>query len=505
MMKSYHLYPPAFLGVVLISFVMLLGSCNFSFDPNINLVSEVTVNLNINQGRQVIDGFGGSNAWMSLPSDSATRNEVVRLLFSRDQGIGLTILRNRIPFRELNKDGNDDKFINKDGKNQYIYSEQNGVKTFSLNWTNWDLQNTKTLIGMIKALHQGPENLVVMSTPWTPPNNAATNWKLSVLNVQDYPEVGGYLDPNRYEDYADLLADYVHGFTGQMGHPLAVLSIQNEPTWEPNYESCKWDGTQIKIFLKVLGSRFPLKGVSSMLSIMAPEDENFREDLVLPALADEEARNVLSIVGVHQYDYTSKQNLAAQWLTQSKTHNKKIWMTEVSNGGTNDSSINDGLLWATMIHYDMVIAEVNAFLYWWLWTNTNTFNQTGSSLLHVVNGTSILKNKRLYTLGNYSRFVRHGFVRIATVPEPLPGVLLSAYASADRKKVVVVGINTSNKDRTVTIALQGLSSQSEINMWRTSETEDLLQLPLNGEYSVASNELIVKLAARSVSTLEIIR
>lgn len=493
-----------YLGHLCVQMLLLMG-CNFSFDPRTALAPEITVNLDMNQSRQVIDGFGGSNAWTGLPSDSAVKNEVVRLLFSRDQGIGLTILRNRIPFRELNKDGNDDKFVNKDGSNQYIYSTSSGVKTFSLNWTNWDLQNTKTLIGMITALPKGPENLVVMSTPWTPPNNAATNWKLSVPNIQDYPEVGGYLDPAKYTDYADLLADYVLGFTNQMGHPLSVLSVQNEPTWEPNYESCRWDGTQIKNFLKVLGNRFTLKGVSSSLRIMAPEDENFREDLILPTLADVESRNVLSIVGVHQYDYASKPNLAAQWLSQSKSYNKKIWMTEVSNGLANDPSIADGLLWARMIHYDMVIAEVNAFLYWWLWTNTSTFNQTGGSLLHVVNGTSILKNKRLYTLGQYSRFVRPGFVRIATASEPLPGVLLSAYASADRTKVVIVGINTGNEDRTVKITLPGLRAESEIGMWRTSETEDLVQLPLNGELSASSDALIVKFAARSVSTLEILR
>uniref|UniRef100_A0A7C3E765 Endo-beta-1,6-galactanase-like domain-containing protein n=1 Tax=Gracilinema caldarium TaxID=215591 RepID=A0A7C3E765_9SPIR len=291
--------------IALIALSILVSSCNFTFMPEKPLSAEQVVSVNLQDTRQVIDGFGGSNAWMGLPGNTTIRNEVVQLLFSKTKGIGLSILRNRIPFRELNKDGNDDKFVNKDANGHYICSEHNGVKTYSLNWTNWDLQNTKTLISLIKNLHpeEKPENLMVMSTPWTPPNNAVTQWKLNVPNINDYPEIGGYLDPARYQDYADLLADYVTQFSAQMGHPLSVLSIQNEPTWVPNYESCKWNGDQIRDFLKVLGNRFSLKNVSSMVKIMAPEDENFREDLLIPTFADQEARNVLSIVGVHQYDY----------------------------------------------------------------------------------------------------------------------------------------------------------------------------------------------------------
>lgn len=489
------------LSVLMLPIIMV--SCNFSFTPDKPLEAETTVSINLNQRRQVIEGFGGSNAWLSLPADSSLKNKLVNLLFSREDGIGLTILRNRIPFREQNKDGNDDKFINKDGSNNYIYTENEGIKTFSLNWTNWDLQNTRTLITMIKTLPQGPEQLKIMSTPWTPPNNAVTKWKQNVPNIQDYPEIGGNLDPARYTDYADLLADYVNQFTEQMGYPLSIFSIQNEPTWQPNYESCTWDGNQIRDFLKILGNRFSRKGVPSTLRIIAPEDENFREDLVLPTLADTEARSVLSIVGVHQYDYKHKANFAAQRLSQTRAYNKDLWMTEVSDGGPNDPSIIDGLVWAQVIHHDMVLAEVNAFLYWWLWTNTSSSYQSGSSLLHVINNSSIQKNKRFYTLGQYSRFIRPGSVRLDVASEPLSGLLMSAYVSPENAKVIVVGINTNSYERCIQIHLDGIIATSEIRLWRTSETENLTAIPQNEIYSIGTNYVLVRLAPLSVSTLTI--
>ncbi|MFQ3547130.1 MAG: hypothetical protein SNJ56_02235, partial [Termitinemataceae bacterium] len=138
-------------------------SCNFTFSPAANLSADAVVNLNLNDQAQTIEGFGGSNAWLSFPADPALKNELVRLLFSRTQGIGLTMLRNRIPFRELNKDGHDDQFINKDVNNNYIFTQNGTNKDFSLNWSNWDLQNTKQLVQLIKELPEGPENLICMS------------------------------------------------------------------------------------------------------------------------------------------------------------------------------------------------------------------------------------------------------------------------------------------------------------------------------------------------------
>lgn len=491
--------------MTLAAIFILFISCNFTFSPMQALSAETSIPVNIEDTRQVIEGFGGSNAWMGLPGNANLRNEVVQLLFSKTKGIGLSIIRNRIPFRELNKDGNDDKFVNKDVNGNYLYSENNGIKTYSLNWTNWDLQNTKTLITMINNLppEEKPETLLIMSTPWTPPNNVVTQWKLNVPNIQDYPEIGGYLNPARYQDYADLLADYATQFSTQMGHPLSVLSIQNEPTWEPNYESCKWDGNQIREYLKVLGNRFALKNVSSSIKIMAPEDENFKEDLLVPTFADQDARNALSIVGVHQYDYKFKYNLAAQKLTNTKLYNKKLWMTEVSDGGPNDSSINDGLLWAQMIHYDMVIAEVNAFLYWWLWTNVASTNQSGSSLLHVVNNASILKNKRLFTIGQYSRFVRPGYYRLNGISEPLPGILISIYRSPDSKKLVIVGINSNSADKNVQFELQGINVESEVQLWRTSQEEDVTEIARLGNCIVNNGSIVVRFAPFSVTTVTI--
>jgi O-glycosyl hydrolase len=491
-----------FIGTVFrLMFVLGILSCNFSFGGD----NEGTVQIRYTDLRQTIDGFGGSNAWTGLPPGAASA-QVVKLLYSKTEGAGFTILRNRIPFRErLSGDENpsyNDGFITRKADNTYQYTEANGVKTFSLNWASWDLANTKNLIQAIKALgNNGPENLTLMSTPWTPPNNRVTNWKLNVPN-QNKPDVGGRLDPAHYEDYADLLADYAQGFESNMGAPLAVLSVQNEPHWEPDYESCKWTGEEIRDFLIVLGQRFTLKnaGSASTAGIMAPEDENFREEFIMPSLNSAGAKAVLTHVGLHQYEGASDGSgyAGAERLPNVSAADKRIWQTEVSGSGPMmpaGTGIDNALYYARMIHLDMTLAETNAFLFWWLWTNGGA--DPAGSLITVNNGV-VSPAVRLFAMGQYSRFIRPGWRRIDSTASPVTGVYSSAYRHPSSRKIAVVLINETASSLSVTIGLEGAPGFASLEAWRTSGTEKLEKV--SGP-DLTGGGAEVTLPAKSVTTL----
>jgi O-glycosyl hydrolase len=488
-------------GILCLMFAAGLLSCDFSFaDPDHD---EGTVQVRYNDRRQVIDGFGGSNAWTGLPSGAASR-EVVKLLYSKTEGAGFTILRNRIPFRErLSSDENpshDDNFLRRNADNTYEFTESGGVKTFRLNWSNWDLANTKTLIQAIKNLgDSGPENLTLMSTPWTPPNNRVTNWKLNVPDPKK-PDVGGRLDPARYGDYADLLADYVNGFASNMGVALTVLSVQNEPHWEPSYESCKWTPSEIRDFLIVLGQRFARKNVGKV-GIMAPEDENFREDFITPSLNNAAAKAVLTHVGLHQYEGASDPSglAGAEKLPRVSASGKRIWQTEVSGSGPMmppGNGIDNALYYARMIHLDMTVAETNAFLFWWLWTNGDA-DPAGS--LITVNDGVVNPAARLFAMGQYSRFIRPLWIRIGSTTSPASGVYSSAYrAPSPSKKIAVVLINESDFPRNISVNLEGAAGFATLDAWRTSATEKLEKV--SGP-DLTGNSAEINLPAKSITTL----
>lgn len=457
--------------------------------------TNASANVKYTETKQLIDGFGVSNAWLSAPSNKAT---VYDALFSMTKGAGLSILRNRIPFRE--NPSVDDKFINKDSNGNYTFTANaDGSKTFSLNWSNWDLNNTATLISDIKAA--GPDYQVTkfLSTPWTPPNNGVSKWKLpssgKSLNYDSAPEVGGYLDPNHYADYADVLADYALGYRSKMGVDLTALSLQNEPNFQCNYESADWSAEQFHAFIGVLETEFRRKDVFTKLpglQIMAPEYQGVEEDLVLPTLADTNTAGLLGIVGVHQYEFgtANVSSYSAPLLNTSIEAGKRVWMTEWSSAEwASSTAIDDGLILARLVHLDMTAASMSAFLYWWSWGD-------GNGALVVVSGSTVTVPKRLYALGQFSRFVRPGWYRVDTTASPASNVYLSAFKDAAGAQVAIIAINAGTGSASLPLRIDA-GKFGTLTQYRTSATENIANVGTIGGGATVT----VSLPGSSVTTL----
>ena len=71
------------------------------------------------------------------------------------------------------------------------------------------------------------------------------------------------------------------------------------------------------------------------------------------------------------------------------------------------------------MHNDLTKANLNAWHYWWLYCSNN------SGCLYDT-GTKVWA-KRLWAMGNFSRFVRPGWKRVDTSGAAPSGVLVSAY------------------------------------------------------------------------------
>ena len=498
-----------------ITVLFVFSACGVSMGSG----DSAAAKINYNEYRQEIDGFGGSNAWTVPPRDFKTAQELAKLLYSKTEGAGFTILRNRIPFRErLSGDDNpslNDGFVIRKNDNSYDYTvNQDGTKTFNLNWNSWDILGTRSLIEYILGLgDDGPENLTVMSVPWTPPNNRVTRWKEDVAGVSaghDYamdwtrPDVWGRLRRDVYGDYADLLADYAKNFESKMGWPLAILSVQNEPNYKVQYESAYWDGNDIRDFLKVIGQRFPMKGItlgSGGLGVMAPEFENFDvnfNNMIKPSLDDSESESVLTHIALHQYNgaYDSSVRAGSKAFPQIIESGKRFWQTEVSGSGPQapeGNGIDNALFYARMIHFDMTLAQTNAFLYWWLWTNNR--DSFPESLIYIEDE-EINAAVRLYAMGQYSRFIRPGWFRIDCDAAPSTDVYLSAYRNPRTNEIAVVIINESIAPFTVSLNLNG-AKFDRLEIWRTSADEKLKPI---GIQRTSRGSVNVNLQPRSITT-----
>lgn len=446
--------------VLLLGLLVLIGITVSNL--SVNAISTCT--LDWNDQKQVIDGFGGSGAFhqaanlMAFPEKE--RAKILDLLFSQNDGIGLSIVRNIIG------DGGDwGKAI--DGATPSIEPKEG-----SWNWTGDEDQ----IWLMNEAKKRGCSKFV--STVWSPPAWMKTN--NSVIN-------GGELRQDKYQAFADYLASYVRGYKEHHHIDIYGISPANEPDLTTAYSSCRWTGSQFREFVKNnLKPTFNREGLST--KVIMPETMNFSEDYAVETLKDPETSKGVDIIASHAYDFVAKP------FPNATSQNKAIWQTEVSNIGFNDGSIHDGLKYAKLIHDHLAVTGVNAWIFWWLISY-----KEGETLIHLdTTYNTFTTFKRLYTFGNYSRFIRPGYIRIKTDLNPVENVFVTAFKDNISGKFAIVAINNGDKTQTVHFDLKKFPLGKAVVPYRTSDTENLAQLskiPVSGQTFSAS------LKGKSVTTL----
>src|SRR5262249_35831001 len=113
-------------------------------------------------------------------------------------------------------------------------------------------------------------------------------------------------------------------------------------------------------------------------------------------------------------------------------------------------------------HHFMTIAQANAWHYWWLISS----NPDNEGLM----GVGDVPTKRMYVLGQFSRFVRPNFYRIGAYNNDT--ALISAYKATNATAFAIVAINTSNAPIDQIFNLLPFTAAS-VTPWITSSTMSL--------------------------------
>jgi O-glycosyl hydrolase len=418
--------------------------------------------VNWNNVFQRIDGFGASSAWgptwTTAEADLlfSTNNSVVFNSVTY-HGAGLSLLRNHIAYGS----------------------------TTSASET---LSTVETSI-MQMAQARGAK---VWSAPWTP----AAGFKATNDIYDTNHAYGGGINGGSYlgsgnnitnVNYASQLANYVASMKNTYGVNLYAISVQNEPDANvTNYEACQWTGAQVHDFVTNLYSALAAQGLSST-KIILPESENWSgtSGLYTPTLNDPNAAACVSIVANH--NYVANNGVGDQTTPAAlSVSGKALWETEVALLSGNDSSIANGVYYAQRIHLFMTQAQANAYHYWWL---VATGNQ---GLLDTSAGPA----KRLFTFGQYSRFVRPNFNRIGATSSQ-SSALISAYKDSTSPAFAIVVVNTSAAaDVIQTFNLTNFTTAS-VTPWITSGS---LSLSPQSPVTVTNSSFTYTVPAMSVVT-----
>jgi glucuronoarabinoxylan endo-1,4-beta-xylanase len=435
--------------------------------------SETTGTIHWNRIGATMDGFGASAAFHMAQNlrnyPESSRKEILDLLFSTSNGAGLSIVRNIV------------------GDGGSWGTPLNGpTPSIEPAEGKWDWTGDEEQVWIMKeAGVRGCTRYV--STVWSPPAWMKTNGNV----------IKGGLNPAKRQAFADYLSAYVRGYKEHHGIEIYAVSPTNEPDITVDYSSCYWSGEELRLFVRDhLAPTFARDAVKA--KVLVGEHSSWSEEPVLPSLSDPATASRIDIVGVHAYADSDENpfppiSSRSGVLSLSSRLHKPIWMTEVSDGSPNMTEISDGLYWAKLLHTHVVENGVNAWFYWWAISNDD--NRGSLIYLNLDNHTYVVP-KRLYTIGNYSRFVRPGFVRLQMESPPLRGIYLSAYKNESTNELVVVAINDINFPREVQLSVKGAKATS-IQPYRTSVRENLAALE---PVLVTGGALTLQLQGSSVTT-----
>jgi glucuronoarabinoxylan endo-1,4-beta-xylanase len=350
----------------------------------------------------------------------------------------------------------------------------NGPGQIGLTFLRTDIASDGTLFrgaysNLTKAAARGA---LIWATPWTGP----AAWKDNGSETG-----GGHLLVINYDDWATRLAGFQANIVINAGVTLYALSIQNEPDFTASYESMLYTTAEMTNFVKVLGPKLAALSPRPRLILAEPAAASLNPGYVSAVQADGTAAPYLDICAWHQYGGTT-----------SAIAGHTNWQTEMSSFEAFDGSMANALTVAGWIHDCIANSQVNAWHWWWIYGH-DASNQG----LIGDNNDIVPTTKRFFVMGNFSKFVRPGYVRVGTLGT-VSGVSLTAYRNPSNGQCVLVAINTNGTTVTKQVGLLGLgSTPPTMTPHITDASNNLVTL---STVPVVRNIFTASLAPNSVTT-----
>jgi len=401
---------------------------------------DVTVSLSSLQ--QKISGFGVSSAWAGSYRNASDAD----FLWSTSKGAGMSLLRIR-------------------------YGD-----------------------GLAIAKSAAASGVKVWMTPWGTGTNGAQGG--SYTTTQTNPngcKTGSMPVLTNPSGLASALVSWVQNAKSQ-GVPIYAVSAENEPDSCGINSTTSFSAAQLATWIETLGPAMAAIDVQ----VMGPETQNWYgfPSYFTAIQSNALAYKYVSIFAGHRYGLGPDSNNAAVVAANkaiAADSSKEYWQTEVDTGTASGDSSGDGissaLLMAKQMHADLTVANLNAWHLWWV------YNASGNGGCLYDTSTNTW-TKRLWVMGNFSRFVRPGYTRVSTSGTVPSGVLLTAYKNPADGTVVMVAINNNTSATPVSLFVSG-AAPCTVTPWLTSASDNLAE---KSPITVSNARFSASLPAQSVTT-----
>lgn len=476
------------------------------------------VKLNPSEKFQTIDNFTASDAWsgefVGRYWSEAEKSRIAEWLFSREtdgagnpRGIGLSMWRVNLGGGTLEQE-NPDIMPYQRRAESYLTADGSGYDWNKCPGQRWFVSRAVELgcNNFLLFSNTPPVQFTLNGRGWAPTTDSAN------LRPECYTAFAGYL--------ADVAAHYIEN-----GWKVSYISPINEPNvrWNsPRQEGSSWRIDQMyRVFSQLdsaLTAREGLEGVKIAVGesgdlkyFYSTSDylqQGFGGSDLAPAFLVEHFWDAESPYYLGNFSHIPRMIVGHDYW--SETTNRQMtdvrrrvrevcdeygigfqqseWcllpssIIRIKDGMTHDDyacgDIDVALLMGRLIHSDMTVAGAAAWGYWKamevngdhsliaLWPEDGDLHKGGRATA----------NKLLWALGNYSFFIRPGYVRIACDgADDLNTLAVSAYMSPEGDRLVLVGVNSGFEDCRISLNLPSSLRRkvSAVKAYRTDSRTDL--------------------------------
>lgn len=416
----------------------------------------VTLTILADRKRQVWEGFGASGAWWAQDIggwEDEKRQRIMALLFDRQAGIGLSVYRYNIGAGEIS---------------QGIRDPWRKAETFEVAPGAYDWSRDANARWVLRAARDaGVETFVAFAN--SPPG------RMTVSGFTSGESGGGSnLKPGLAADFAGYLVDVVEHLQQVEGIPIAYLSPINEPQWDWNpargQEGCHYEPEEVAAVTKALLQAIARRGLAVKVSVFESGEWKMESNhrYIDALLADPEIAGRLDHLAIHSYWSSDSHRTGLVRFLERRYPGTKIWMSEWTEmQGGRDAGMESALVLANTIHADLTGGGVTS---WQYWIAVSAYDYHDGLVYVDLATRRITETRRLWALGNYSRFIRPGFVRVE-VKSPRTGPRVSAFQSPDGRSLVVVAINNSTAQVQAALNLPG--GYRHLSIYETSPEHGL--------------------------------
>ncbi len=378
---------------------------------DLNTSPEITLTLNPAVRYQEFDGFGaaitGASAYNLMRMSAAHRAKLLRETFSVSEGMGYSYVRVPIGGSDFNARSNYD----------YTCCDIKGIENFALQSDELDY-----IIPVLKEILAINPALKVMGTPWSCPL-----WmKVNDINTKEaYNKwVGGYLNPDYYQDYATYFVKWIQAFESA-GIPITSVTVENEPLNWGNSMSLYMPWDQERDFVKTaLGPALRSAGLQTKIICFDHnynyDDQEEQKRYPLKIYADADASQYIDGAAYHNYggsptelDYIHRQ-----------APTKNLYFTEASIGTWNYKDFGQSLVQEMKNTCMATITRwCKAVIVWNFMLDDNGGPHGGAGACATCYGavdvsskdyTTLTKRSHYYVIGHLSAALRTGSTRIGT-------------------------------------------------------------------------------------------